>query len=35
MDEPARQMLLQGLDQIGQTLLYAKEIERFESAHAY
>jgi 3-isopropylmalate/(R)-2-methylmalate dehydratase small subunit len=35
MDEPARQMLLQGLDQIGQTLLCAREIERFESAHAY
>jgi 3-isopropylmalate/(R)-2-methylmalate dehydratase small subunit len=35
VDESTRQMLLHGVDQIGQTLLYAKEIEQFEAAHAY
>lgn len=33
IDEVTRQMLLQGLDQIGQTLLFTKEIERFEASH--
>jgi 3-isopropylmalate/(R)-2-methylmalate dehydratase small subunit len=33
VEEATRQMLLQGLDQIGQTLLYAKEIGRHEAAH--
>jgi 3-isopropylmalate/(R)-2-methylmalate dehydratase small subunit len=32
IDEASRQMLLQGLDQIGQTLLYETEIARYEAA---
>lgn len=32
IDEPSRQMLLQGLDQIGQTLLYEAEIAQYEAA---
>jgi 3-isopropylmalate/(R)-2-methylmalate dehydratase small subunit len=32
IDEPSRQMLLQGLDQIGQTLLYETEIAQYEAA---
>ena len=33
IDEPSRQMLLQGLDQIGQTLLYEAEIAKYEAVH--
>jgi 3-isopropylmalate/(R)-2-methylmalate dehydratase small subunit len=32
IDESSRQMLLQGLDQIGQTLLYETEIAQYEAA---
>ena len=34
IEEAARQMLLQGLDQIGQTLLYEAEIAKYEGAHS-
>jgi len=34
IDEAARQMLLQGLDQIGQTLLYEAAIARYEAAYS-
>jgi 3-isopropylmalate/(R)-2-methylmalate dehydratase small subunit len=33
IDEPSRQMLLQGLDQIGQTLLHESEIAKYEAGH--
>ena len=33
IDEPSRQMLLQGLDQIGQTLLDEPEIAKYEAEH--
>jgi 3-isopropylmalate/(R)-2-methylmalate dehydratase small subunit len=34
IEEAARHMLLQGLDQIGQTLLYEAEIAKYEGAHS-